>query len=243
MIHQHSRIASFLMLLVGMGLSTGSWAQRSKRNSKTTETTTTSQTPTMDSLSYALGVLFATNLSNEGLSSVHGESLKSGFEATLAGDATMTASEADALVRTEMMRLKEEMSKATKSEGEAFLAENGTREGITATASGLQYEHEVVGSGASPDANDEVTVHYRGTLLNGEEFDSSYKRGEPISFPLNGVIRGWTEGLQLMQEGGKTKFYIPQDLAYGARPAPGGAIPPYAALIFEVELIKVTSKD
>ena len=79
---------------------------------------------------------------------------------------------------------------------------------------------------APPDATDEVTVHYRGTLLDGTEFDSSLKRGEPISFPLNGVIRGWTEGLQLMKEGGKTTFYIPQELAYGARPAPGGAIPP-----------------
>ena len=196
----------------------------------------------MDSLSYALGVLFATNLSNEGLSSVHGESLKSGFEATLAGDATMSASEADALVRTEMMKLKEEKAKVTKEAGEAFLASNAIQEGITTTDSGLQYRHTMEGTGASPDANDEVTVHYRGTLLDGTEFDSSLKRGEPISFPLNGVIRGWTEGLQLMKEGGKTTFYIPQDLAYGARPAPGGAIPPYAALIFEVELIKVTSK-
>lgn len=242
MIHPPARIASILLLLAGVSLSSGTWAQRSKRNAKSPETTTTSQTTTMDSLSYALGVLFATNLSNEGLSSVHGESLKSGFEATLAGDATMSAAEADALVRTEMMRLKEEKSAATKAEGEAFLADNGTKEGIVTTDSGLQYRHETVGAGASPDANDEVTVHYRGTLLNGEEFDSSYKRGEPISFPLNGVIRGWTEGLQLMKEGGKTTFYIPQELAYGARPAPGGAIPPYAALIFEVELIKVSAK-
>ena len=242
MIHSPTRIASILLLLAGVSLSSGTWAQRSKRNAKSPETTPTSQTTTMDSLSYALGVLFATNLSNEGLSSVHGESLKSGFEATLAGDATMSAAEADALVRTEMMRLKEEKSAATKAEGEAFLADNGTKEGIVTTDSGLQYRHETVGTGASPDANDEVTVHYRGTLLNGEEFDSSYKRGEPISFPLNGVIRGWTEGLQLMKEGGKTTFYIPQELAYGARPAPGGAIPPYAALIFEVELIKVSAK-
>ena len=242
MIHPPTRIASILLLLAGVSLSSGTWAQRSKRNAKSPETTPTSQTTTMDSLSYALGVLFATNLSNEGLSSVHGESLKSGFEATLAGDATMSAAEADALVRTEMMRLKEEKSAATKAEGEAFLADNGTKEGIVTTDSGLQYRHETVGTGASPDANDEVTVHYRGTLLNGEEFDSSYKRGEPISFPLNGMIRGWTEGLQLMKEGGKTTFYIPQELAYGARPAPGGAIPPYAALIFEVELIKVSAK-
>lgn len=239
----HMRFWTCLLLLIGMGLSTSSWAQRSKRNDTRSEPATTTQPSSMDSLSYALGVLFATNLSNEGLTTVQGESLKSGFEATLAGDATMTAAEADALVRTEMMRLKEEKSKAVKAEGEAFLAENGTKPGINTTESGLQYRHETLGDGASPDANDEVTVHYRGTLLNGEEFDSSYKRGEPISFPLNGVIRGWTEGLQLMKEGGKTTFFIPQELAYGARPAPGGAIPPYAALVFEVELIQVTAKD
>ena len=121
------------------------------------------------------------------------------------------------------------------------MAQNAAKEGISTTSSGLQYKHTLEGTGTSPDANDEVTVHYRGTLLNGNEFDSSLKRGEPISFPLNGVIPGWTEGLQLMKEGGKTTFYIPQELAYGARPAPGGAIPPYSALIFEVELIKVNS--
>jgi len=235
-----SRGAMGLCLALTLGFSLTASAQRNKRKAPTPDQTT--QSPSMDSLSYALGVLFATNLSNEGLSSVHGESLKFGFEATLAGDATMSASEADALVRTEMMKLKEEKAKATKEAGEAFLANNANQEGITTTDSGLQYRHTVEGTGASPDANDEVTVHYRGTLLDGTEFDSSLKRGEPISFPLNGVIRGWTEGLQLMKEGGKTTFYIPQDLAYGARPAPGGAIPPYAALIFEVELIKVTSK-
>lgn len=214
--------------------------QRGKHNSKQEQSP---QTQSMDSLSYALGVLFATNLSNEGLSSVNGESLRSGFEATLAGDATMSASEADALVRAEMTKLKEMKAQAAKEEGETFLRNNAKNDGIVTTESGLQYKHTIEGTGASPDATDEVTVHYRGTLLDGTEFDSSLKRGEPISFPLNGVIRGWTEGLQLMKEGGKTTFYIPQDLAYGARPAPGGAIPPYAALIFEVELIKVTSKN
>ena len=214
--------------------------QRGKHNSKQEQSP---QTQSMDSLSYALGVLFATNLSNEGLSSVNGESLRSGFEATLAGDATMSASEADALVRAEMTKLKEMKAQAAKEEGETFLRNNAKNDGIVTTESGLQYKHTIEGTGASPDATDEVTVHYRGTLLDGTEFDSSLKRGEPISFPLNGVIRGWTEGLQLMKEGGKTTFYIPQDLAYGARPAPGGAIPPYAALIFEVELITVTSKN
>ena len=238
MIHPLTRTCCAIMLGLMLGLPAEVWAQKSKK-----QTAKTTQLSSMDSLSYALGVLFATNLSNEGLSSVDGESLKSGFQATLAGDATMSASEADALVRMEMTKLKEQQAQAAKAEGEAFLADNGKKEGINTTASGLQYIHTEEGTGASPDANDEVTVHYRGTLLDGTEFDSSFKRGEPISFPLNGVIKGWTEGLQLMKEGGKTTFYIPQDLAYGARPAPGGAIPPYAALIFDVELIKVSPKD
>ena len=225
-----------LCLLTWLGIPANLAAQQKKP-------THSSQPHSMDSLSYALGVLFATNLSNEGLSSVDGASLTSGFEAALAGEASMSAAEADALVRSEMMKLKEAQGQAIKKEGEDFLAENREKEGINTTSSGLQYIHTATGTGASPDANDEVTVHYRGTLLNGQEFDSSLKRGEPISFPLNGVIPGWTEGLQLMKEGGKTTFYIPQELAYGARPAPGGAIPPYSALIFEVELIKVNPRD
>ena len=229
-----NKVLCALCMLTWLGVPANVLAQNAK---------TIHSSQSMDSLSYALGVLFANNLSNEGLSSVDGASLKSGFEATLAGEATMTAAEADALVRNEMMKLKEAQGQAIKKEGEDFLAENSGKEGINTTETGLQYQHTVMGAGVSPDANDEVTVHYRGTLLNGQEFDSSLKRGEPISFPLNGVIPGWTEGLQLMKEGGKTTFYIPQELAYGARPAPGGAIPPYSALIFEVELIKVTAKN
>lgn len=125
-----------------------------------------------------------------------------------------------------------------REDGEKFLAENAKKPGIQVTASGLQYKHETVGTGATPSASDTVEVHYRGTLIDGTEFDSSYKRNKTIEFPLNAVIRGWTEGLQLMKEGGKATFYIPQDLAYGERGA-GGVIPPGAALIFEVELIAV----
>lgn len=229
-----NKVLCALCMLTWLGVPVNVLAQNAK---------TIHSSQSMDSLSYALGVLFANNLSNEGLSSVDGASLKSGFESALAGEATMSAAEADALVRNEMMKLKEAQGQAIKKEGEDFLAENSGKEGISTTETGLQYQHTLMGTGASPDANDEVTVHYRGTLLNGQEFDSSLKRGEPISFPLNGVIPGWTEGLQLMKEGGKTTFYIPQELAYGARPAPGGAIPPYSALIFEVELIKVNPRD
>ena len=119
-----------------------------------------------------------------------------------------------------------------------FLDENAKKDGVTTTASGLQYRVIEEGTGAKPGPTDKVTVHYAGKLVNGKEFDSSYKRGQPIDFPLNAVIAGWTEGVQLMQEGAKYEFVIPSQLGYGARGAPG-AIPPNATLIFEVELIKV----
>jgi len=123
------------------------------------------------------------------------------------------------------------------AEGDKFLLENRTKEGVQITDSGLQYKVLEMGEGARPAATDKVTVHYRGTLLNGEEFDSSYARGEPVSFALNQVIPGWTEGVQLMPVGSKFMFYIPPNLAYG--PSGGGPIGPNATLIFEVELMGI----
>ncbi|MCF7963925.1 MAG: FKBP-type peptidyl-prolyl cis-trans isomerase [Methylobacter tundripaludum] len=126
-----------------------------------------------------------------------------------------------------------------KAAGIAFLAENAKKPNIVTTASGLQYEVLAPGTGtASPSATDSVTVHYKGTTIDGEEFDSSYSRGEPATFPLNRVISGWTEGVQLMKEGAKYRFFIPSELAYGEQGA-GRAIGPNAALIFDVELIKI----
>lgn len=130
------------------------------------------------------------------------------------------------------------MAETPLEKGEKFLAENKTREGVKTTASGLQYKITLEGKGKSPAATDTVLVHYEGRLLNGTVFDSSIKRNEPISFPLNRVIPGWTEGLQLIKEGGKAILYIPSKLAYGSRGA-GGAIGPDETLIFEVELLKV----
>ena len=124
-----------------------------------------------------------------------------------------------------------------KTAGEAFLAENATKENIVTTATGLQYEVLAEGEGPSPSATTSVTVHYKGTTLDGKEFDSSYSRNEPATFPLNRVIAGWTEGLQLMNAGAKYRFFIPSELAYGQRGA-GADIGPNAALIFEVELLK-----
>ena len=126
----------------------------------------------------------------------------------------------------------------SRAAGKAYLATNGKKEGVNTTSTGLQYRVITEGDGASPKATDRVTVHYSGKLIDGTEFDSSYKRNSPATFPLNGVIPGWTEGLQLMKVGGKSELVIPSELGYGARGAPG-AIPPHSTLIFEVELIKI----
>lgn len=130
------------------------------------------------------------------------------------------------------------MAQSALEKGQQFLQENAKKEGVKSTPSGLQYLVVTEGSGKSPKATDTVLVHYKGTLLDGTEFDSSYKRNQPISFPLNQVIPGWTEGVQLMKEGGKYRFFIPSNLAYGSRGA-GGAIGPDETLIFDVELLKV----
>ena len=130
------------------------------------------------------------------------------------------------------------MAQTALEKGQAFLAENATKPGVQQTASGLQYIIEAPGEGTAPKATDTVKVNYRGTLLDGTEFDSSYKRNEPIEFPLNRVIKGWTEGLQLIKPGGKIKLFIPSNLAYGPRGA-GGIIGPDETLIFDVELLEV----
>ena len=130
-------------------------------------------------------------------------------------------------------------AESAAEKGEKYLKENATKEGVKTTASGLQYKITKEGDGKSPKATDTVVVHYRGTLLDGTEFDSSIKRGQPAEFPLNHVIPGWTEGLQLLKEGGKATLYIPSKLAYGTAGTPGGPIGPNETLIFEVELIKI----
>jgi len=134
------------------------------------------------------------------------------------------------------------LAEKNKAEGEKFLAENAKKPGVTVTASGLQYEVLKAGDGPKPKESDYVKVDYRGTLLDGTEFDSSYKRGKPITFPLKGVIKGWTEGVQLMNVGSKYKFYIPADLAYGEQGA-GSTIAPNSTLIFEIELLGIENPD
>ncbi len=150
----------------------------------------------------------------------------------------LTDQEAQQLVNNFIQKQQEEATRAIREEGERFLAENAKKEGVTVLPSGLQYTVITEGTGAQPLATDRVKCHYEGTLTNGQVFDSSYRRGEPAVFPLNGVIPGWTEGVQLMKEGAKYRFFIPYNLAYGEQGA-GQAIPPYAALIFDVELISI----
>ncbi len=167
-----------------------------------------------NSLSFQLGTSVAQYLMQYGEKELNYEEFKAGIDLVL------------------------NMSTKAKEEGEKFLAENAKREGVKTTASGLQYEVLEATLGQKPKATDSVRVHYEGTLIDGTVFDSSYKRGESIAFPLNGVIKGWTEGLQLMSVGSKYKFFIPYQLAYGERGA-GASIPPYAALIFTVELLGI----
>jgi FKBP-type peptidyl-prolyl cis-trans isomerase len=160
--------------------------------------------------------------------------IKQGFINGLLGDTTMTGNEASMYIQNTMNTIK---YGDTKAESEQFLAENALKEGVTTTESGLQYEVIKMGKGKKPAATDRVKVHYHGTLIDGTVFDSSVERGEPIVFGLNQVIKGWTEGVQLMPIGSKFRFYIPQELGYGAQQA--GSIPPYSTLIFEVELLGI----
>ena len=144
-------------------------------------------------------------------------------------------------MRAKQQEMATQLAEENLVKGAEFLAENGKKDGVVTTESGLQYEVMVAGEGASPVATDTVKVHYKGTLLDGTEFDSSYSRGEPAVFPLNRVIPGWTEGVQTMKEGGKTRFFIPSELAYGERAT--GNITPNSTLVFEVELLEVVKPE
>lgn len=193
----------------------------------------------MEKLSYALGMVIGHNLKGMNVTNLNSADFAQAVADVLAGEKTvLTDDEAQTTVSTFLQQQQEEQSKAARAEGEAFLAENAKKEGVTVLPSGLQYTVLREGEGRKPAATDSVKCHYEGTLTNGTVFDSSYRRGEPATFPLNGVIAGWTEGVQLMAEGAKYRFFIPYNLAYGERGA-GQSIPPYAALIFDVELIEI----
>ena len=190
-------------------------------------------------MSYAIGVLIGENLKQSGLDKeIDLNEFSRAVGDAFAGKAEMTANDANTLVQSVMMAKQEAAGAEAKAAGQAYLAENAKKKGVQTTPSGLQYEILKEGKGAKPKATDKVTVHYHGTLTNGEVFDSSVERGQPATFGLNQVIPGWTEGVQLMSEGSKFRFTIPYNLAYGERGSPP-KIPAYATLIFEVELISV----
>ena len=196
----------------------------------------------MEKLSYALGLIIGNNLKGMNIEGLITGEFTRAVEQVLNGDKLeMTEVQAQGLVQEFLREQQEAAGKAAREAGENFLAENAKREGVKVTETGLQYEVLTPALGIKPTPTDTVTCHYEGRLIDGTDFDSSYRRGEPASFPLQGVIRGWTEGLQLMSIGSKFRFFIPFDLAYGAQGA-GGSIPPYAALIFDVELIGIEGK-
>ncbi|MCI5491095.1 MAG: FKBP-type peptidyl-prolyl cis-trans isomerase [Prevotellaceae bacterium] len=200
----------------------------------------------MDKLSYSFGLAIGTQLMDMGAEAINVEDFSQALKDVFTGQPlAVKPEEAQNMVSSflheqEIAKRKEMEEKGLKarSEGESFLRDNGKRPGIITTASGLQYEILEEGNGKHPKATDSVKCHYEGRLIDGTVFDSSIRRGEPAVFPLNGVISGWTEGVQLMAEGAKYRFYIPYQLAYGANGA-GSSIPPYAALIFDIELIAV----
>jgi len=201
-----------------------------------------------DKFSYALGMNLGTSLQKQSVP-VDPAILARGLRDALAGKTQMTDDDARAAimaVQTEMRKKMEDskqaMGGANKKQGDAFLAANKAKEGVTTLPSGLQYKILTAGTGPKPTATDSVVCNYRGTLLNGKEFDSSYKRGQPATFPVNGVIKGWTEALQLMPVGSKWQLFVPADLAYGDRGA-GADIGPGATLIFEVELMSISGQE
>lgn len=199
----------------------------------------------MDKVSYALGIGIGRQLSQMGAADLNIDDFAQAIKDVIAGDLKLGDAEAQQIVQEFFAKQEEkqkaeaaEKGKAAKQDGENFLAENGKKEGVITTASGLQYQVLREGNGQSPKATDTVECHYEGTLIDGTKFDSSYDRGQTATFPLNQVIAGWTEGLQLMKEGGKYRFFIPYELGYGERGA-GVSIPPFSTLVFDVELVSV----
>jgi len=193
-----------------------------------------------DKVSYSIGLNIGSNLARQNVE-INADALSAGIKDAIAGKPQLTQDQVKEVMTTfekDMQAKQKAAGEKNAAEGTKFLEENKKKEGVKTTASGLQYKLIKEGTGAQPKATDTVTVNYRGTLINGKEFDSSYKRGQPATFPLNGVIKGWTEGLQLMKTGAKYQLFVPPNLAYGERAA-GPDISPNSTLIFEVELLDI----
>ena len=200
----------------------------------------------MDKVSYALGLGIGRQLSDMGAQELNIDDFAQAIKDVIAGRKPLVDNrEAQQIVQDFFQKQEQkqraaaaEKHKVQKAEGEKYQAEKAKKEGVVTLPSGLQYQVLREGNGRKPKATDQVRCHYEGMLIDGTLFDSSIQRGEPATFPLNGVIAGWTEGLQLMQEGAKYRLFIPYHLGYGERGA-GGSIPPFAALVFDVELLEV----
>ncbi|MFK7813289.1 MAG: FKBP-type peptidyl-prolyl cis-trans isomerase [Maribacter sp.] len=193
----------------------------------------------LQSFSYAFGVSVGNNLKTVGFDSLSYNAFAIALEDVMKGREKVGLAECQTNVQNTIQLIQDKEAKVQSAEGERFLAENGKRPEVITTESGLQYEILKEADGPLPQASDKVKVHYTGMLLNGEVFDSSVERGEPMEFGVTRVIQGWQEALQLMPVGSKWKVFIPQDIAYGQRGAGGGMIPPYSALIFEMELLSI----
>jgi FKBP-type peptidyl-prolyl cis-trans isomerase FklB len=194
----------------------------------------------INAVSYCIGLSVADSLAQQELDAINPQVMAEAIADVFQGkELKFTAEQANQIIQNYIQEITASKFEEHKTAGEAFLAENAKKAGITTTASGLQYEVIEEGTGVKPAASDTVKVHYHGTLTDGTVFDSSISRGLPATFGVHQVIKGWTEALQLMPVGSKYRLYIPQDLAYGAHPHPGGAIKPYMALIFDVELIAI----
>jgi len=228
---------NFWILAIGSLLVTGC-TETESTESNISEASVKLETK-LDSVCYGLGVDIADNLKGQGLGDLNVEAMAKGLQDILNdSELVISKEEVGPLLNEYMGQMQAEKAKEAAKEGEEFLAINATKKGVVTLESGMQYEVLTSGSGATPGLNDKVTTHYTGTLIDGTVFDSSVERGQPASFPVSGVIKGWTEALQLMKEGDKWKLYIPYDLAYGERGA-GANIGPYSTLIFEIELISV----
>jgi len=194
----------------------------------------------IEAVSYCVGMSLGGSLLQQNLEGLSPETIAQAISDAFQGkQMKYTPDEANAIIQKYLTGISEQKFGKNKEDGEAFLNENAKKEGVNVTDSGLQYEVIEAGEGETPGPTSQVTVHYHGTLIDGTVFDSSKERGEPATFGVNQVIKGWTEALQLMPKGAKYRLYIPEHLAYGASPHPGGPIEPHMALIFDVELLEM----